>query len=331
MVRKKNTVKLIRYPLDHNPVIDYYNKIVSGEILVSHKVRETYKELVRKIHDPKCRYKYDAKKANKAIEFVENFCKHSKGEWSGKPIFLELWQKALLAATFGMVSKETDYRMIFELVLVIPRKAGKSTLGSAIANYMLIADNEGGSEVYAIATKKDQAKRVWDESVKMIKKSPVLSERLECRIGEIRYPMGEATYKPLASDSNSLDGLNTHGSFMDEIHAWKDKNLYDVIVDSMSTRKQPLNFIMTTAGYVRNGIYDLKYKECEDIINGYSDGSYVDDSVLPIIYELDDMEEIHNEEMWYKANPTLGTVKSLDFIRKQYNKPYRILLTCQTY
>ncbi|SKB82932.1 Phage terminase-like protein, large subunit, contains N-terminal HTH domain [Lysinibacillus sp. AC-3] len=320
MAKKKNEPIKIRYPLSYNPVIEYYEKIESGEILVSDKVKKVYKELVRKINDPKSRYEYDAKKANKAIEFVENFCKHSKGEWSGKPVILELWQKALLGATFGMVDKETGYRMIKELVLIIPRKAGKSTLGSGIANYLLIADNEGGSEVYAVSTKKDAAKIVWGESVKMIKKSPVLLRRLECRISEVRYPMGEGVYKPLSSDSNSLDGLNAHGSFMDEIHAWKDKNLYDVIVDSMSTRKQPLNFIMTTAGYVRNGIYDLKYAECEDIINGYSDGSYTDESVLPIIYELDGSEEIHDEEMWYKANPTLGTVKSLDYIRKRYNK-----------
>lgn len=320
MAKKSQKVELIRYPLDYNPVIEYYNKIKSSEILVSKKVERVYQELVRKINDSECEFKYDATKANKAIEFVENFCKHSKGEWARKKIILELWQKALIAATFGMVDKETGYRMIQELVLIIPRKAGKSTLGSAIALYLLIADGENGSEVVAVATKRDQAKRVWDESVKMIKKSPTLYRRIKCRVNMVKHEASESDYKPVASDSNSLDGLNLHGSFMDEIHAWTDKNLYDVIVDSMSTRKQPLNFIMSTAGYVREGIYDIKYKECESIIRGYDTGNYTDNTVLPIIYELDDAEEIHDESMWYKANPTLGTVKSLSFIRKNYNK-----------
>lgn len=316
----KSTQPLIRYPLDDNPFIEYHNKIESGEIVVSRKVARVYQELVRKITDQECKYYYSPKKANHVIEFVENYCKHSKSPWAGKPVKLELWQKALIAATFGMLDKETHLRMIRELILIIGRKNGKSLLGSALALYLLVADGEGGSEVVAVATKREQAKKVWGESVKMIKKSPSLLKRLQIRVGEVRFDRTESDYKPLASDSNSLDGLNAHGSLMDEIHAWNDKNLYDVIVDSMSTRQQPLNIIMTTAGKVRESIYDIKYAECESIINGYDDGNYIDDGVLPIIYELDNEKEVHDRNCWFKANPMLGIAKSFDFIETAYYK-----------
>ncbi|WP_447402335.1 terminase large subunit [Lysinibacillus sp. fkY74-1] len=313
--------ELKHYPIAYNPVIEYYNQIESGEILVSKKVERVYKELVRKINDPECKYEYSSMKANHALEFIENFCKKSKvkrGE--DTRLILELWQKAMVAATFGFVDKETQLRMIRELVLIISRKHGKSTVGSAMALYLLIADGEAGAEVYAVSTKKDAAKIVWSESVKMIKKSPSLSKRLKALVSEIRFDTTESTYKPLSSDSNSLDGLNVHASFMDELHAWKDKNLYDVIVDGMTARDQPLNIIMTTAGTVREGIYDIKYAECERIINGYDDKLYEDDRVLPIIYELDSAEEIHDMNMWVKANPALNTFKSREELERKYKK-----------
>jgi phage terminase large subunit-like protein len=140
-----------RYPLAYNPIIEYYNKIESGEEVVSRKVRRVYKKIVDDIHDTKSEYEYSPKHGNHAIEFIENFCKHSKGKMGGQPFKLELWQKALVAATFGFVHKIDGTRKYRELILIVARKNGKSALGSAIALYMLVADGEAGPEVVSAA------------------------------------------------------------------------------------------------------------------------------------------------------------------------------------
>lgn len=311
----------IQYPLTYNPIIEYYNLIESGEEVVSSKVRRIYKKLVDDIYDTESIYEYDPKKANHAIEFIENFCKHSKGKWGGKPIVLEVWQKAFIAASFGFVHKIDGTRKYREVLLVVARKNGKSTVGSGIGLYLQIADGEPGSEVYAVATKKDQAKLVWLESKRMVKKSPVLLKRIKPLVSEMVSEWNDSTFKPLGSDSETLDGLNVHGAMMDEIHAWKDKNLYDVIVDGTSSREQPMIFMITTAGTVRESVYDMKYEEAEMLLNGFDDpDGYKDDRFLPIIYELDKREEWTDPSKWKKANPGLGTIKKIDQLETKVNK-----------
>ena len=161
-----------RYPLAYNPIIEYYNKIVSGKEIVPAKVRRVYKKLVDDIYNQNSEWEYNPKRANHAIEFIENFCKHSKGKMGGKPFILELWQKALVAATFGFVHKIDGVRKYREVILIVARKNGKSTLGAAIGLYMQTADGEPGPEVVSVATKKDQAKIIWSEAKRMVKKSP---------------------------------------------------------------------------------------------------------------------------------------------------------------
>jgi len=311
----------IQYPLSYNPIIEYYSLIESGKEIVSEKVRRIYKKLVSDIGDNESVYEYDSKKANHAIEFIENFCKHSKGKWGGKPIVLEVWQKAFIAAAFGFVHGIDGTRKYREVLLVVARKNGKSTVGSGIGLYLQIADGEPGSEVYAVATKKDQAKLVWLESKRMVKKSPALLKRIKPLVSEMVSEWNDSTFKPLGSDSETLDGLNVHGAMMDEIHAWKDKNLYDVIVDGTSSREQPMIFMITTAGTVRESVYDMKYEEAEMLLNGLDDpDGYKDDRFLPIIYELDKREEWTDPSKWKKANPGLGTIKKIDQLETKVNK-----------
>jgi phage terminase large subunit-like protein len=312
---------VIRYPLDYNPILEYWEKIQSGEEVVSDKVRRVYKKLVQDIFDKDSEWEYNPKRANHAIEFVENFCKHSKGKMGGKPFILELWQKALIAATFGFVHKIDGTRKYRELMLIVARKNGKSALGSAIALYMQVADGEPGPEIVSAATKKDQAKIIWSESKRMVKKSPALRKRIKTLVAELVSEFNDGSFKPLSSDSNTLDGLNVHCALIDELHAIEDKNLYDVIVDGMSAREQPLTVITTTAGTVREGIFDIKYDEAERIINGYDDpNGYKDERVLPIIYELDDRKEWTDERCWKKANPGLGTIKKYDELKRKVEK-----------
>ncbi|MCU5047628.1 terminase large subunit [Bacillus cereus] len=310
-----------QYPLSYNPIIEYYNEIESGEIIVGNKVKRIYKKLVDDIYITDSEYEYDPSRANHVIEFIENYCKHSKAKWAGKPIDLELWQKAFLAATFGFVHKIDGTRKYRETFLVVARKNGKSTLSSGICLYLQVADGEGGSEVYAVATKEQQAKIVWSESKRMVKKSPALSKRIKTLVKELTADFNDSVFKPVGSDSDTLDGLNVHGASLDEIHAWKDKNLYDVIVDGTSAREQPLILMITTAGTVRESVYDMKYDEAEMLLNGLDDkDGYKDDRFLPVIYELDKREEWTDKTKWSKANPGLGTIKKVDNLETKVNK-----------
>lgn len=304
-----------------SPIIKYYNRILSGDEIVGDKVRRIYKKLVADIHDTDSIYVYSPKRAQHAIDFIERYCKHSKGKWGGKSIVLELWQRSFIAAAFGFINKTDGTRKYREVLLIVARKNGKSTIASGIGLYLQVADGEAGGEVYAVATKKDQAKLVWQDAKRMVTKSPALKKRIKPLVSELRADFNDSTFKPLGSDSDTLDGLNVHGAILDEIHAWKDKNLYDVIVDGTSAREQPIIFMITTAGTIRESVYDMKYDEAEMLLNGLDDeNGYKDDRFLPIIYELDTRKEWTDPDMWKKANPGLGTIKKIDQLETKVNK-----------
>lgn len=319
-----STVRNIAYEESYNPILEYWNWINlnrKNRRRTSKKVHKVYNELVRIINDPKSEWEYDSSKGNHAIEFIENYCRHSKGKMGGKPFILELWQKALVAATFGMVHKIDGTRKFQEVMLVVGRKNGKSTLAAAIGLYMQMADGEPGPEVYAVATKKDQAKIIWLEAKRMVRKSPSLRKRMKTLVAEINSELNDSSFRPLGRDSDSLDGLNVHGALLDEIHAWKDINLYDVVVDGTSSREEPLVFITTTAGTVRESVFDIKYDEAERVLNGYEDpDGYKNERFLPIIYELDERKKWTEEDYWYQPNPGLGTIKQIDQLRNKVNK-----------
>jgi phage terminase large subunit-like protein len=219
-----------------------------------------------------------------------------------------MFQKAFIAALFGVVHKKTGLRQFRETLFLIARKNGKSTMLSAIALYMLVADGEGGAEIYSVATKKDQARIVFNEAVNMVRQSPALSKHLKKRKNDIYFPLTFSKMEALASDSNSLDGLNSHCVIIDELHAIKDRNLYEVMKQSMSARRQPLLVMITTSGTVRECIYYDMYSYAVKI----ADGLVQDDQFLPILYELDDRSEWTDWKIWGKANPALGTIKKLE-------------------
>lgn len=302
----------------HNPIIEYNNKIQSGEILTSDKVKRVYSAVVKDITKGE-KWVYNAKKANHAIFFIEKFCKHSKGIHANKPVILELWEKAFVAAIFGVVDKDTNLRRFHEALLIVGKKNGKSLLASAISLYMLVADGEGGAECYSVATKRDQAKIVFQEAENMVKKSPFLKENIKIRVNRLIYENANSVFRPLSSDSQTEDGLNIHFADCDEIHAWKTQDLYNIIADGTSARREPLILLTSTAGYEREGLYDIKYDEATRVINGYSgdENSIKDDRLFPVIYELDSRNEWQNENNWIKANPNLGVSKELDYLRRK--------------
>lgn len=312
--------EMIKYPLAYNPILEYWEEIEKGNINVGDKIRRTYKKVVKDIKYPG-EYFYSPKRGNHILEFAENFCRHSKGKCGGKRVKLELWEKAHLATVFGFIDIEGN-RKYRESILIVGKKNGKSLLASIVGLYMLTADGEMGPEVYAVATKKDQSKIIWLESKRMVRKSPALSKRVRSLVAELDTDFNDGVFKPLASDSDTLDGLNIHCVLMDEIHQWKQgKALYDIMADGVSAREQPLVYITSTAGTIREDIYDQKYDEAEMVINGYDDPEgYKDEHLIAFIYEIDNRKEWTDESCWKKANPGLGTIKNKQTLKDKVEK-----------
>lgn len=310
----------IKYGPDYNPIREYWREIETGKVAVSAKLRKTFEKIVSDLDDSN-EWFYSPARANHVLEFAENFCKHSKGKWGGTAVRLELWEKAILATIFGFIDIEGN-RKYREAILIVGKKNGKSLLASIVGNYMLVADGEPGPEVYAVATKRDQAKIIWLEARRMVRKTPVLLKRVKCLVAEMLCDANDGTFKPLASDSDTLDGLNIHCGLMDEIHQWKNgKALYDIIADGVTAREQPLIFITSTAGTIREDIYDQKYDEACRVINGYFDpNGYKDEHFIAFIYELDARSEWTDPKAWQKANPGLGTIKNIKTLAAKVEK-----------
>lgn len=317
-------MKLKRYTSDYNPIREYWEEIQAGREVVSSKVYRTYRHIIRKLDAEDGEYFYSPARANHVIEFIENFCHNSKGKYGGQLVKLELWEKALLATIFGFVDVEGN-RQYREALLIVGKKNGKSLLASGVGTYMQVGDGEPGPEVYAVATKKDQAKIIWLEAKRMVRKSPALLKRVRTLVAELASDFNDGVFKPLASDSDTLDGLNIHCALMDEIHQWKNgRALFDIIADGVTAREQPLIFETSTAGVIREDIYDEKYEEAEKVINGYDDpDGYHDDHFIAFVYELDSRSEWVDPACWKKANPGLGTIKNEKALRDKVEKAKR--------
>lgn len=289
-----------------NYVREYWRKIESGEIVTSRRVKAVYGRLMAEMDSPAADspYYFDEETGERPIIFIERFCKQSQGTL-GAPLRLELFQKAFIQTLFGWLLKETGYRRFRETLFLVGRKNGKSTLLASLALYMLVADYEGAAEIYSVATKKDQARKTLTEAVNMVKQSPELRAIIKKRRNDIYFPATASTFEALASDSNTLDGLNSHAVIIDELHAIRDRNLYEVMKQSTSSRRQPLVIMITTSGTVRESVFDNLYGLACDI----ADGKVTEDTFLPVLYELDARAEWTDPQAWIKANPGLGTIK----------------------
>lgn len=304
-----------------NPILEYWQDIQSGKVVVSQKIRKTYRKIVDDLQNTS-QWHYDEARANHAIYFIERYCRHSQGELGGQRIQLERWQKAMIATIFGFIDND-GYRKYRRAIWIVGKKNGKSLIASAVGLYMLIADGEMGPEVVSAATTRDQAKKIWEAAKAMVRQSPEIRKRVKPLTSELSsksYNFG--TFKPLSSDYNTLDGLNLHCALLDELQQWKSGlGLYDILARGVSARRQPLIFITTTAGKIREDIYDLIYDECSMIINGYEDPvGYKDERTIAFVYELDSRKEWTQEKNWVKANPGLDTIKDRDFLKREVEK-----------
>ena len=293
-----------------NYIALYNDALQRGEITACRRVKAIYARLAAETAMPG-RWAFDEERATRPITFIERFCKHSKGEWAGQPVRLALFQKAFIQALFGFIDPATGLRRYREAFFLVGRKNGKSTLLAGLALYMMIADNEGGAEVYSTATKYAQARLLFDEAHNMVKQSPELSRHIRKRKSDLYYLPTLSKMQPLSRNSDSLDGLNAHFVIMDELHGVKDRNLYEVMRQSQSARRQPMLIMITTAGTVRECIFDEMYNYACSV----ADGSITDEHFLPILYELDRRDEWTDPAAWVKANPSLGEVKKPDDLR----------------
>lgn len=295
-----------------NYIKQYWQEMKDGNIIVSKRIYKQYEKLVNDMthHD---RYIFDEQKAMRPIKFIESFCRHSKGELAGKPLVLDLFQKAYISALFGFVDKDTGYRRYTESFFFVGRKNGKTTMLSAIALYMLMADGESGSEVYSVASKRDQANILFDQAHEMIKQSPDLNRNIRKRKSDLYFAHNFSKMQSLGKNSNSLDGLNAHLVVIDELHSIQDRNLYEVMKQSQSARTQPLLIMITTAGTHRGTIFDDLYEYACNVV----DGNFTDDNFLPIMYELDHKAEYKLPDAWQKANPALGVSKKIEDLERK--------------
>lgn len=291
----------------------YFTDIADGKIVACEKMKQAADMLLARFYAPD-EYHFNPQIAKRHTDFIEKFCKVPSGKL-GAPLKLELFQKARLQALFGFVD-DNDVRQYNECIIIEGRKNGKTTETAAVEIDMLINDQEGAPQIYNIATMLDQAKLGFTACQKMIRQSPLLSKHIKKRASDLYFAHNFGFIKALASNSNSLDGLDVHAAVIDELAAIKNRDIYDLIKQAMGARRQPLLFCITTNGFIRDGIFDAQY----DYASGILSGEIKNKRFLPFIYELDSIDEWRDEACWIKANPGLGTIKSYDYLREMVQK-----------
>lgn len=296
-------------------VTKYAKEVLAGNIIAGELVKLACQRHMNDLKRSKTKefpYKFDIDLADRYIDFFK-LLNHSKGEKAGQSIELELWQCFRVGSVFGWIHKKTGLRRFFESYNQVARKNGKSTESSGIAIEGLTIDGEQGAEVYSAATKKDQARIIFDEAVRMVKASPFISKHIDVFKLNMNMPSTNSKFEPLSSDANSLDGLNIHFGLIDELHAHKTREVYDVLVTATGARKQPLIWIVTTAGFNINGICYEKYEYAVKVLKGIVE----DDSFFAYIAQPDEGDDPFDENTWIKANPNLGVSVNIEDLKKK--------------
>lgn len=278
----------------------YIDDILTGKIKSCRKLKLAVKRHVNDLKKSEGTFPYyfDDKKAQQAITF-SCFMVHTKGKLAGQFLHPEPWEQFLLAVVYGWRRKDNGNRRFIRVYTQVARKNGKSFIASDVGLYDLIT--EPGAEVYSAATKKDQAKIVFDAAKKTVQYSKPLKKLIHPGAHAITF--GDGKFVPLSNDSQTQDGLNPSCGIIDEYHAHKDDSLLDVIESGMGMREQPLLFIITTAGHNLNSPCHEEYERCSNLLEGKK--GYENDQYAVFIWELDKKDSYENPENWIKANPCL--------------------------
>ncbi|MGF7161275.1 phage terminase large subunit-like protein [Rhodoligotrophos appendicifer] len=257
-------------------------------------------------------YWYDEKTASKAVAFFPEHLRLTEGEWAGRPFTLEAWQEHdIIRPLFGW--KRPDGTRRFRRCYVwIARKNGKTELAAGVALLVLLGDGEEAGQVYSIATDQNQARLVFDKATAMVNKSETLSQHLVCLKPSIYCPSLNASFKPLSGRPGGKHGLSASGLIGDELHEWASGELYGFVHDSEGSRRQPLEFLISTAGK-KGGYGEEVWEDCQKILDGTLD----DPETLVVVYAADPEDDWTKPETWMKANPNLGVSKKLEFLQNE--------------
>ena len=295
-----------------NYIAEYYAEIKAGRVRVGKHIKAIYKILVDNID--KGVYIYDPKKATKAIRFIENFCHHSEGR--SDLLKLELWQKAAVAAIFGIIDPATGYRQFREVFLLVARKNGKTLFAAAIMAYMAYSDGEYGAKLYCLAPKLDQADLCFDALYQIVQAEKELDDITKKRRADIYIKDFNTTIKKIAFNSKKSDGFNPHFVLNDEMEAWNgDQGLkqYEVMTSAIGSRRQPVILSTSTAGYINDGIFDELMRRSTAFLKGRSD----EKRLLPLLYIIDNPDLWDTREELEKSNPNLDVSVSWEFYQEQ--------------
>lgn len=295
-----------------NWIFKYHEAIQKKEVIVGVWVRLCFEILTTGLLNGE--WEFNEKKANKAIKFIENFCHHSEGR--SDLLHLELWQKAIVSAIFGIMDKTTEYRQFREVFIIVARKNGKTLFAAAIAAYMTYIDGEYGAKVYFLAPKLDQADLVYDAFYQIVQSDDELDSITKKRRSDIYIKAFNTSVKKIAFNSKKSDGFNPQLVVNDEMEAWPgDQGLkqYEVMTSALGARKQPLIISIATAGYVNDGIFDELFKRATAFLKGNSR----EKRLLPFIYMIDDIEKWDSIEELKKSNPNLGVSVSAEYYLEQ--------------
>lgn len=294
----------------------YIRGVQRGQVPVGELVAAAVERHVRDLRDGPARgLKFSEPLARHALASYQ-FCRHSKGEWAGQIFDPAGWQCFITWCLFGWVWADTGFRRFTTAFVTVARKNGKSTDAAQKGLYLFAGDNEPGAEVYTAATKRDQARIVHSEASRMVVASPELSADINVWRDNLSIPGTASKYEPLGADADTHDGLNPHAVILDELHAHKDRRQYDVLWTGMGARRQPMMYIITTAGANRESI-------CFELDNYSSQvvrGALVDDSWFAYVARPDPGDDWRDEATWHKGNPNLGVSVYLENLRKDFRK-----------
>lgn len=293
-----------------NSILAYYQAIKDGSEQVGKWVRLWYEQVVEGLEAG--RYFYDAKKAARAIRFVESFCHHHEGPKAPGLVRLELWQKAFLSVVFGIVDAD-GLRQFREVVLVMGRKNGKTLLAASVAEYMAFLDGEYGGRIYFAAAKQKQAALCFDAFYQMIQQEPELDHMARKRRTDIYIDATNTSAQPLTFAADTANGLNISCGICDELASWHGERglrFYEVLKSSMGARPQPLLLSITTSGYENEGIYDELIKRSTRVILGDSKET----RLAPFLYQIDDVGKWNDINELAKANPNLGVSVPVNYL-----------------
>lgn len=295
----------------NNYILEYYQGIQDGTIVVGRWIKLVYAYIVAGLE--KQDFYYSAKKAKKAIRFIETFVHHSEGR--SDLLKLELWQKAMVSAIFGIVDAD-GVRIFREVVVVIARKNGKTLFAAALIAYMAFADGEWGAKIFCVAPKLDQADLVYQDFKSTVSREPELDDLVKPRKSDLWIAETESSIKKIAFNAKKSDGLNPHMVVCDEISSWPgDPGLkqYEVMKSALGARRQPLILSISTSGYINEGIYDELIKRATRFLLGDSR----ERRLLPFLYMIDDIEKWNDINELRKSNPNLGVSVSVDYLLEE--------------